>query len=102
VPCPAIALYILEPADVRPVSTALALLADIAYVHTQEFRWATYPTAANPTGQGHFERLAGTGAARVAIERALTCPDAVTPAVLARLTASPGWAERWQGVRLYQ
>jgi hypothetical protein len=40
--------------------------------------------------------------ARIAVERAMTSPDAVTPAVLARLTASPGWAERWQAARIYQ
>ena len=101
-PCNAVAVYALDPAEVRPVSAGIALLADVAAVHPRELRWATYPTAANPTGEGHFERLAGTMSARIAVERAMTSPDAVTPAVLARLTASPGWAERWQAARIYQ
>jgi uncharacterized protein YbbC (DUF1343 family) len=100
--CHAVALHVLEHSEIRPVSASLALLADIASLHPREFHWANYPTAANPSGQGHFERLAGTTGARTAIERALGNRDAVTPAVLARLTASPGWAERWQAVRLYE
>lgn len=100
--CHAVALYPLDPGEVRPVSAALALLADIAATHPHELRWAAYPTAANASGEGHFERLAGTRGARLAIEKAMTGVDAVTPTVLARLTASPGWADRWQAARIYE
>jgi len=102
VDCKAVALHPLDPGDVRPVSAALALLADVVNAHPREFRWSGYPSAANPSGRGHLELLVGTSAARLHIERAMSAPDAMNPTVLARLTASPGWAERWQAVRLYQ
>lgn len=100
--CHGVALFALDPGEVRPVSAALSLLADIASEHPRELRWTAYPTAANASGEGHFERLAGTRGARLAIEKAMTGDGAVTPAVLARLTASPGWADRWQAARIYE
>jgi uncharacterized protein YbbC (DUF1343 family) len=100
--CNAVAVLALDPGDVRPVSAGLSLLADVACEHPHQFRWQTYPTAANPTGGGHLERLAGTGGVRLQVERAMNDSGPITPAVLARLTGCPGWAERWQAVRLYQ
>lgn len=74
-PCRGVRLVVRAPAaaidraavvarDTRPVRTALALLNAIARRHPQEFTWTTYPTAANPTGDGHFERLFGRAGAR--------------------------------------
>ena len=81
---------------IRPLG--IALLADIAAHHRGTFSWARYPTAANPTGAGHLERLAGTRAIRHAID---TAPDGVDAATIASWTAVPGWAERADAVRLY-
>ena len=43
----------------RPVALGLLLMAAIASTHRLRFQWARYPTAANPSGEGHFERLVG-------------------------------------------
>ncbi|HEY8469010.1 MAG TPA: DUF1343 domain-containing protein [Longimicrobiales bacterium] len=96
--CEAVRITVQDPAHVRPVALGLALLADIAEHHRGVFAWARYPTAANPTGAGHLERLAGTGAIRRAIDAA---PNDVDSAIIAAWTAAPGWAERWHAVRLY-
>ena len=47
-------------AALRPVALGLLLMAAIVSTHRLRFQWARYPTAANPGGDGHFERLIGT------------------------------------------
>ncbi len=96
--CHAVRLVVQEARRVRPVAAGLALLAEVAALHPGELRWATYPTAANPSGAGHLERLAGTAAVGAAIE---TDPRAVDDDVVARWTAVPGWGRRWETARLY-
>ncbi len=96
--CEALRLVVRDARRARPVAAGLVLLAEAAALHPGELKWATYPTAANPTGAGHLERLVGTGAVRTALERA---PGEVDEAVVARWTMSPGWSSRWESVRLY-
>jgi uncharacterized protein YbbC (DUF1343 family) len=96
--CEAVRIAVQDAARVRPVSLGIALLADIAAYHRGVFAWARYPSAANPTGADHLERLAGTGKIRSAVDAA---PDDVDPATIAAWTAAPGWTERWHAVRLY-
>ncbi len=52
----------------RPVRTGLVLLTAIRHAQPEAFEWKTYPTAANPTGEGHFERLIGATDIRPALE----------------------------------
>ena len=95
---PALRLLATSAASVRPVATGFALLADIIALHPDDFAWLAYPTAANPSGAGHFERLAGVTGIR---EQLMMAPDAIDAATLGEWTAVPGWRERWLGVQLY-
>jgi uncharacterized protein YbbC (DUF1343 family) len=55
---------LITPTDARtfrPVACALHLLCAIARRHPDQLRWFPYPTAANPTGGSHFQRLVGRG-----------------------------------------
>ena len=67
--CRGIRLDVTDPVAFRPVRTGLALLTAIRQHHPESFQWKTYPTAANPTGEGHFERLAGVTNIRPELER---------------------------------
>ena len=62
---------------VRPVALGVALLAAVAAHHRDAFAWATYPTAANPTGAHHLERLFGQAGLRDAIDRGTRIGDDV-------------------------
>ena len=63
--CRGIRLEITDRHAFRPVRTGLVLLTAIRHHHQHqqqhpgEFQWKIYPTAANPSGEGHFERLIG-------------------------------------------
>jgi uncharacterized protein YbbC (DUF1343 family) len=96
--CNGLRLHAIAPHAVRPVALGLALLADVARLHADAFAWAPYPTAANPAGTHHFERLLGTGRIRPVIEAAAGSVDA---AVLADWTAAPRWAARHRAVVRY-
>jgi uncharacterized protein YbbC (DUF1343 family) len=96
--CRALRFDVREPDRVRPVALGLALLADIAAVHGAEFAWAGYPTAANPSGAEHLERLLGSAAVAAALVRE---PGSVDATFIARAVAAPGWDVRWRGVLLY-
>lgn len=96
--CEAVRIRVSDARRVRPVALGLSLLADVAALHPGEFRWASYPTAANPGGAGHLERLVGTAAVREAVDAA---PDAVDDGVVAHWTAVPGWATELDSVALY-
>jgi len=96
--CEAVRIAVREPVRVRSVALGIALLADIAAHHRGVFTWARYPTAANPIGAGHLERLAGTGKIRHAIN---TASDGVDAATIAAWTTAHGWAERSEAVQLY-
>ena len=88
----AIARYIAT--RTRPVALGLALLGAVQRVHADQFAWATYPTAANPSGADHFERLVGQRdlAGRVA---------GASPDTRSDWTAVPGWDDRATSVFLY-
>ncbi|MFT3934670.1 MAG: DUF1343 domain-containing protein [Chitinophagaceae bacterium] len=43
----------------QPVKTGLALIQQIIAVHPQQCRPRLYPTVANPTGEGHLDKLTG-------------------------------------------
>jgi uncharacterized protein YbbC (DUF1343 family) len=95
--CPAARLRVSEPRAFRPVRAGLHLLAAVMAMHREAFKWTRYPTAANPSGEGHFERLIGQAGIREAL--------ASNPPPLAEhietWTATPGWRERVGGCLLY-
>jgi uncharacterized protein YbbC (DUF1343 family) len=57
--CNGIRLRVTDPRSIRPVSMGLNLLAVIIQRHRERFSWQPYPTAANQTGGGHFDKLLG-------------------------------------------
>lgn len=82
----------------RPVWLGLTLLGVIAERHPEELAWAAYPTAANPSGEGHLARLVGrrdVGARLVAVR------GAERRAAVAAWTAVPGWGARVVPALLY-
>lgn len=97
--CDAVRIIITNAERVRPVAVGIALLADVAATHSGQFAWAHYPTAANPAGGGHLERLVGTSTVRAVINRA---PEWVNEKQIRDWTAAPGWPERWRTVLLYR
>ena len=96
--CEGVRLVVANAAAARPVSAAMTLLAAIAAEHRAEFRWALYPTAANPSGEGHIERISGSAALRRAVQ---TDPAGLDAEAIAQLVATPGWAARHDAVTLY-
>ncbi len=98
-PVSGIHIEIGDPQVVRPVALGLLLLAAVIATHRIRFTWSKYPTAANPDGDGHFERVLGIGGVRARLDAA---PDTVDGAVVAEWTAVPGWAARTRDVLLYR
>jgi hypothetical protein len=87
-------------ADVlRPVALGLLLMAAIATTHRLRFQWARYPTAANPSGEGHFERLVGRRDIRRVFDRA---PQEIDADVVREWTGVGDWVERVQPALLYE
>jgi uncharacterized protein YbbC (DUF1343 family) len=82
--CEGIRFSVTEARVLRPVSFGLRLL-DLIRREFSEFAWRPYPTAANPSGEGHFDRLAGTRRIRMAMETGI--------GFAADWTACPDWAE---------
>lgn len=76
---------------VAPVALGLLLLAAVIETHHAQFRWADYPTAANPTGGGHFERLVGVSGIRAVLEAS---PETVDAALVRRWTEAGAWRDR--------
>lgn len=99
--CEGLAFHVTDVDALHPAALGIALLADIAMTHRDQFAWAAYPTAANPTGAGHLERLVGNGEVRVCVERAMRTREALGSHQIARLTAAPRWGEAWEAVQLY-
>ena len=96
--CRGVRVRVTDATVARPVALGLRLMAAIAATHRGSFQWATYPTAANPDGHGHFERLLGRGDVRGVID---TAPDAVDAAMVNGWTTIGDWRERVRGELCY-
>jgi uncharacterized protein YbbC (DUF1343 family) len=57
--CHGLLLQVSDAATYRPVQTGLALLQAIARLHPQQLKERPYPTAANPGGSAHLDKLLG-------------------------------------------
>jgi uncharacterized protein YbbC (DUF1343 family) len=84
--------------DLRPVAVGLQLLSALIALHPRDFAWIPYPTAANPTGANHFERLIGR--TDVADQLGLLTPAQRT-LTISEWTRVPRWRERVGPVLLY-
>lgn len=90
-PCRGVRVRVTDAAALRPVALGLLLMAAIVSTHRLRFQWARYPTAANPGGEGHFERLIG----RLDIRRRFDASSFDIDAKVVRDWTSVGdWAER--------
>jgi uncharacterized protein YbbC (DUF1343 family) len=92
-PCRGVLVDAIDPRALRPVSVGLALIAELLRLHSREFEWLPYPTAANEAGHQHFDRLIG----RLDIRRMLDRGEER----IADWTAAPGWLERVRTHLLY-
>ena len=57
--CRGVLIEVINPKSLRPVRLGLHLIATVIRMHPKEFSFEPYPTAANETGGGHFDRLVG-------------------------------------------
>jgi len=96
--CLGIRIAVTSPDALRPVALGLLLMASIVSTHRLRFQWARYPTAANPSGDGHFERLIGTREVRRRLDRS---PLDIDADVVRAWTSVGDWVERVQPVLLY-
>ncbi|MCC6772543.1 MAG: DUF1343 domain-containing protein [Gemmatimonadaceae bacterium] len=97
-PCEGVRVEVRVARDVRPVAIALTLLAALIRAQPGTFAWAPYPTAANPLGGDHFERLVGQ---RGIAERLADVATPVTPGDITRWTDAEDWASRVRDALLY-
>jgi uncharacterized protein YbbC (DUF1343 family) len=98
-PCKGIRVRVTNDGALRPVALGLLLLAAIATTHRLRFQWARYPTAANPSGNGHFERLIGRNDIR---RRYDASPADINADTVRAWTDAGDWAERVGPALLYE
>lgn len=98
-PCRGIHVRVTRPEALRPVALGLLLLAAIATTHRLRFQWARYPTAANPSGEGHFERLIGRRGIRRVFDAS---PGEIDADGVRAWTSIDDWAARVGGVLAYE
>ncbi len=98
-PCPGVSLEVTEPEVVRPVALGLRLLTVLLTLWPDQFTWAPYPTAVNPSGKDHLFRLLGTAEAVDALER---IPGTIGEAEIKGWTEAPGWWDRVAPHLLYE
>ncbi len=90
-PCHGVRLRLAKPAIVRPVALGLLALSAIVRLHPEQFRWTRYPTAANPDGNDHFERLSGRTDLRHALEHS---PELISDRRILSWTGVADWHAR--------
>ncbi len=83
--------------ELRPVSLGLQLLHAVREHHPYDFAWASYPTAANPSGQQHLARLIG----RTDVAEAITALSPTPRVSTTEWTRVADWPERVRPVLLY-
>jgi uncharacterized protein YbbC (DUF1343 family) len=98
-PCKGIRVRVTNDGAMRPVALGLLLLAAIATTHRLRFQWARYPTATNPSGNGHFERLIGRNDIR---RRYDASPGDINADTVRAWTDAGDWAERVGPALLYE
>jgi uncharacterized protein YbbC (DUF1343 family) len=84
--CRGVMLETMDARSLRPVAVGLHLIATLIRLHSNDFEWLPYPTAANEGGHQHFDRLVGRMDVRPMLDRG--------EERIAEWTAAPGWAER--------
>lgn len=57
--CKGVMFHVVDREDFRPVESLLLFIKLVKHQHPLEFKWATYPTHVNPTGEQHLDKLLG-------------------------------------------
>jgi uncharacterized protein YbbC (DUF1343 family) len=96
--CRGIRITVTRASALRPVALGLLLMAAVASTHRLRFQWARYPTAANPSGEGHFERLVGRRDIRRFYDKS---PQDIDAKQVRAWTEVGNWAERVEPVLVY-
>lgn len=96
--CRGIRITVTWAGALRPVALGLLLMAAVATTHRLRFQWARYPTAANPSGEGHFERLIGQRNIRGVFDKT---PQDIDAEQVRAWTEVGDWAERVGPVLVY-
>lgn len=96
--CGGIRLHITDPRGFRPVATSLHLLAIFLRLHPDRVTFTPYPTTANESGGGHFDRLMGTRDIRLSLQRN---PDPPAEQII-HWTAAADWPQRVRPHLLYE
>ncbi|MBA4071981.1 MAG: DUF1343 domain-containing protein [Gemmatimonas sp.] len=96
--CRGIRITVTWAGALRPVALGLLLMAAVASTHRLRFQWARYPTAANPSGEGHFERLVGRRDIRRVFDKT---PQDIDAEQVRAWTEVGDWAERVEPVLVY-
>lgn len=88
--CHGIRLRLVEPKKLLPVALGLSLLAQVMRMFDGAFQWRRYPTAANPSGDRHFDYLVG----RCGVAEMLEECDQQLHQRIRAITACPDWRAR--------
>lgn len=96
--CRGIRITVTWAGALRPVALGLLLMAAVASTHRLRFQWARYPTAANPSGEGHFERLIGRRDIRRVFDKT---PQDIDAEQVRAWTEVGDWVERVEPALLY-
>jgi uncharacterized protein YbbC (DUF1343 family) len=67
--CQGISLEITDYQLFKPVEIGLNLIAIIKKLYPENFKWATYPTNVNKTGERHLDLLMGQDSVRIMLEK---------------------------------
>jgi uncharacterized protein YbbC (DUF1343 family) len=90
--CKGIHIKAIDPNYFKPVFFGLLLVYMIRAKHPQEFKWAPYKTAVNPTGENHLSKLLGMSNA----EKLFDLPLPQFIANCTKLTHCAGWKEQME------
>ena len=96
--CQGLRVIVTDAAVHQPVALGLRLLASVIATQRAKFVWTRYPTAANPSGDKHFDLLIGRHEVREQLDASAERVDAAT---IATWTAAEGWRARVAGSLLY-
>jgi uncharacterized protein YbbC (DUF1343 family) len=95
--CKGIHFEVIDPAYCKPVFFGLLLLYIIRAKHPEQFLWAPYKTAVNPSGKNHLDKLLGMHHA----EQLFDLPLPQFMATCTKITHTPNWQEQMRSYLLY-
>jgi uncharacterized protein YbbC (DUF1343 family) len=95
--CKGIHFEVIDPTYCKPLFFGLLLVYMIRTKHPEQFLWAPYKTAANPSGENHLDKLLGINNAQKLFE--LPLPQFI--ANCTKLTHCAGWPEQMIPYLLY-